>query len=117
MAIGGVYANQLGVTQTTWGEMLKKLHGLGADSWDILFGTRSSDQKGASEAAGDLLAHLELSSGTHIQVSYAKGLKDFIFPWSILHPMRVSGVVVDPFQFWGLSDRTSQGRPKRKQPG
>jgi hypothetical protein len=78
------------------------------DAWDLLFGSRTGSQKGASETVGDLMARTELADGSIVQVTYDGRLTDFVFPWSILHPPANPGTSVDPLRFWGSRYQVEQ---------
>jgi HEAT repeat protein len=102
------YENQLSVTLATWNRYLVRLYELGAEAWEILFGSRGGGQKGASETIGDLLAEMDVVAGTHVQITYEKGITGFVFPWSILYPFTDRGAAVDPFLFWGAKYQIEQ---------
>jgi chaperonin GroEL len=101
------YAGQLTVTRSTFGQYLGRLRELGLEAWSLLFDTRYADQRGASEALGELLTTLELSEDCHIQITYERTAGDFIFPWAILYPPS-DGSAVDPLRFWGARYRIEQ---------
>jgi hypothetical protein len=102
------YESRLSVTLTTWTRYLKRLNELGAEAWELLFGSRTGSQKGASETIGDLLAGMDLAAGTHVQITYDRRITDFVFPWSILYPPMDPGTAVDPFFFWGAKYQVEQ---------
>jgi len=93
------YEDKLTVPRPTFEQRLKSLRELGMRAWDLLFGTRYSAQKGASETIGELLKEMELKEGTLIQV--ASTARNFVFPWSILYPTTHESEPVDPLRFWG----------------
>lgn len=102
------YENQLSVTLPTWDRYLKRLNELGAEAWELLFGSRVGTQKGASETVSDLLARMDFAGGTHVQVTYDRRVTDFVFPWSILYPPAVPGAAIDPRLFWGARYQIEQ---------
>ena len=87
------------LTRTTFDKHLTSLRELGMQAWTLLFGARYAAREGASETIGELLKEMELKEGTLIQIT--KSPRDFIFPWSILHPPVADSEPVDPLQFWG----------------
>lgn len=93
------YADSLTVTRTTFDKHLTSLRELGMQAWTLLFGARYAAREGASETIGELLKEMELKEGALIQIT--KSPRDFIFPWSILHPPVADSKPVDPLQFWG----------------
>jgi len=100
------YADSLTVTRTTFGKHLTSLRELGMQAWTLLFGARYAAREGASETIGELLKEMELKEGALIQIT--KSPRDFIFPWSILHPPVADSEPVDPLQFWGARYQIEQ---------
>jgi hypothetical protein len=80
---------------------------LGIQAWLLLFGDRYAAQQGASETLGELLAEMRSKEGALIQITYS-GVKDFIFPWSIIYPRTEDSAAVDPFRFWGARYQIEQ---------
>jgi hypothetical protein len=110
------YSAQLSVARATFGKYISRLADLGVEAWSMLFGTRYADQSGASESLGELLASMELTEGTHVQITYSDAYSDFIFPWSILYPpIQDSSSAADPLRFWGARYQIEQVKagPKR----
>jgi hypothetical protein len=99
------YASQISVRPPTWKRYLRELFEMGTTAWDLLFGSRTGSQEGASEAVGQLMALTRLADGSHVQITYENGLRDFIFPWSILCPPADH---VDPLSFWGAKYQLEQ---------
>lgn len=102
------YETQLKVSAPTWKRYLVRLSELGNEAWELLFGSRAGSQKGASETISDLLLEMDLAAATHVQVTYDRGVTDFVFPWSILYPPGPAGAAIEPFLFWGARYQVEQ---------
>src|ERR1043165_9307007 len=113
------YSRKLTVSRTTYDSYLKELRGYGMEAWSLLFNIRTSNQEGASERIGQIIASadekltevtslLQSNDDKTIQISYADDTGDFIFPWSILHPPTAPDEPVDPLRFWGARYRIEQ---------
>lgn len=106
------YSRKLTVSRTTYDSYLKDLRDLGMQAWSLLFDIRTSNQEGASERVGQILAELtsllQSNDDQTIQITYADDNGDFIFPWSILHPPTAPDEPVDPLRFWGARYRIEQ---------
>jgi hypothetical protein len=100
------YSMDLSVTRTTFGKYLIQLRKLGVEAWTLLFGSRYAAEKGAAETIGELLDLLKPQEGAIIQIAYGQ-IRNFVFPWSIVYPPKVKGVV-DPFEFWGARYQIEQ---------
>lgn len=120
------YSRKLTVSKSTYDTYLKDLRDLGIQAWSLLFDIRTSNQQGASERVGQIVAAfderltevaslLETNDNKTIQITYADANADFIFPWSILHPPTAKDEPVDPLRFWGARYRIEQvtGGPRR----
>jgi hypothetical protein len=120
------YSRKLTVSKSTYDTYLKDLRDLGMQAWSLLFDTRTSNQEGASERVGQIVAAfderltevaslLQTNDNKTIQITYADAGADFIFPWSILHPPTARDEPVDPLRFWGARYRIEQvtGGPRR----
>ncbi len=80
-----------------------------------MFGTRTSDQKGATERLGEIVASLdeiletlEASEAETIQITYSNSYSDFIFPWNILYSPTRKDEPVNPLRFWGARHKIEQ---------
>ena len=113
------YSRKLTVSRSTYDTYLKDLRDLGMQAWSLLFDIRTSNQEGASERVGQIIAAadeklaevaslLQSNDDKTIQITYADENSDFIFPWSILHPPTAKDEPVDPFRFWGARYRIEQ---------
>jgi hypothetical protein len=58
---------------------------------------------------------MQLSEGTHIQITYSNTYSNFIFPWNILYPPTEDSAEVNPLCFWGARYQIEQvtSGPKR----
>jgi hypothetical protein len=108
------YSSQVTVTRTSFERYLSELKDIGTYAWSVLFGSRYADLAGASESIGQLLTAIDGSDGSLIQVTYAQGITDFVFPWSILYPPSKLASP-NPSLFWGARHQIEQvtSGPKR----
>ena len=102
------YAKALSVRTSTFAGYVDRLAALGQQAWLLLFGEGYGSQIGAGEALASYLAELNLSEGTHIQITYPGDLKSFVFPWNVLYPPPSNGDAIDPLNFWGARFQIEQ---------
>lgn len=102
------YAKKLSVTTSTFAGYVDRLAALGQQAWLLLFGEGYGSQTGASETLSSYLAELNLTDGTHVQITYPTDLKSFVFPWSVLYPPPANGDTINPLNFWGARFQIEQ---------
>jgi len=104
------YETNLSATASTYRSYTTQLTACGREAWRLLFGDRIGDERGESEAVGDVVSKLALPDGALIQIVYDDEATNFAFPWNILCAPSHAYAEDDPQQFWGSRYQIEQVR-------